>query len=47
MATGFKLDAILGIICVLFLQLWPTEAVQYAVREQMQNGYVAGWSKAT
>lgn len=47
MSIGFKIDATLGIICVLFLQFWPTGAVQYAVREQMKIGYVAGWSKAT
>jgi len=45
--TGFKIDVALSIVCVLFLQLWPTQAVQIAVNEQMKGGYVAGWAKYT
>jgi len=45
--TGFKIDVVLSIGCVLFLQFWPTQAVQIAVSEQMKGGYVAGWAKHT
>jgi len=43
MGIGFKSDCYLCCALMLFLQLWPSEAIQIAVKN---SGYVAGFSKS-